>query len=99
MFSLGAAIVASAVALRIVNRKAMGPLQAVLGSLMMGAGIPSMHYISMAAMRLAAECRYDVRLVAEDRLIRQAILTGTEILTFEQNEVPGFIGTAGLARY
>jgi hypothetical protein len=33
MFSLGAAIVASALALHTVSRKAMGPLQAVLGSL------------------------------------------------------------------
>src|ERR1700678_2891408 len=61
MFSLGAAIVASALALHTVSRKAMGPLQAVLGSLMMGSGIASMHYIGMAAMRLPAECWYDVR--------------------------------------
>ena len=64
MFSLGAAIVASALALHIVSRKAMGPLEAVLGSLMMGSGIASMHYIGMAAMRLPAKCRYDLRLVA-----------------------------------
>jgi len=69
MFSLGAAIVASALALHTVSRKAMGPLQAVLGSLMMGSGIASMHYIGMAAMRLPAECRYDVRLVALSILI------------------------------
>jgi PAS domain S-box-containing protein len=64
MLSLGAAIVASALALHIVSRKAMGPLEAVLGSLMMGSGIASMHYIGMAAMRLPAKCRYDLRLVA-----------------------------------
>ena len=69
MFSLGAAMVASALALHTVSRKAMGPLQAVLGSLMMGSGIASMHYIGMAAMRVPAECWYDVRLVALSILI------------------------------
>ncbi len=69
MVSLGAAIVASALALHTVSRKAMGPLQTVLGSLMMGTGIVSMHYIGMAAMRLPAECRYDLRLVALSILI------------------------------
>lgn len=38
-------------------------------------------------------------LAAEEGLIRQAISTDAEILTFEQNEVPGFTGAAGLARY
>lgn len=61
--SLGAAIAASAIALYIVSQKKMGPLQAVLGSLMMGSGIASMHYIGMVAMRLPAECRYDAWLV------------------------------------
>jgi NO-binding membrane sensor protein with MHYT domain len=69
MFSLGAALIASALALHTVSRKAMGPLQAVLGSLMMGSGIASMHYIGMAAMRLPAECWYDVQLVALSILI------------------------------
>jgi sigma-B regulation protein RsbU (phosphoserine phosphatase) len=31
---------------------------------MMGSGIASMHYIGMTAMRMTAECRYNVRLVA-----------------------------------
>jgi hypothetical protein len=54
--------------------------------------------------RTAGPCMFCERtglhdLAAEEGLIRQAILTGAEILTFEQNEVPGFIGAAGLARY
>jgi hypothetical protein len=38
-------------------------------------------------------------LVADEGLIRQAVLTDAEILTFEQNEVPDFIGAAALFRY
>jgi two-component system sensor histidine kinase/response regulator len=58
LLSLIGAIFASAVALFIVNRKKMGWPQAVLGSVM-GAGIATVHYTGMAAMRLAAMCSYD----------------------------------------
>src|ERR1700675_4307763 len=34
------------------------------GSIAMGAGIAAMHYIGMEAMRSAAMCHYDARLVA-----------------------------------
>jgi PAS domain S-box-containing protein len=61
--SLLAAIFASAVALYVVSREKMDTLQAVIGSVIMGAGIAAMHYIGMAAMRLAAECRWDPALV------------------------------------
>jgi PAS domain S-box-containing protein len=63
LVSLLAAMLASAVALYVVSRKTMGLGRAVAGSLMMGAGIAGMHYIGMAAMRLAAMCRYNVWLV------------------------------------
>ena len=36
---------------------------------------------------------------ADEGLIRQALLTDAEILTFEGDEVPGFIGAAALLRY
>ena len=61
--SLIAAILASAVALYVVSRKTMGPWRAAAGSIPMGAGIATMHYTGMEAMRLAAMCHYDVRLV------------------------------------
>src|ERR1700676_2315214 len=54
LLSLIAAILASAIALYIVSRQQMSASQAILGSLLMGAGIASMHYIGMAAMRLPA---------------------------------------------
>jgi PAS domain S-box-containing protein len=58
LVSLLAAILASAIALFVVSRKAMDMVRAALGSLFMGGAIAGMHYIGMAAMRLSAECHY-----------------------------------------
>ncbi len=58
LLSLFAAILASAVALGVVSRQKMGWIRALAASVLMGAGIASMHYIGMAAMRLSAVCRY-----------------------------------------
>src|SRR5579863_657829 len=63
LLSLFAAILASAVALYVVSRQKMGASQAVAGSVLMGAGIASMHYIGMAAMRLRAICQFNSSLV------------------------------------
>ena len=63
LLSLFAAILASAIALYVVSRQKMGGSQAVAGSVLMGAGIASMHYIGMAAMRLPATRQYDSFLV------------------------------------
>src|SRR5437667_588503 len=52
LLSLFAAILASVIALYVVSRQKMGASRAVAGSVLMGAGIASMHYIGMAAMRL-----------------------------------------------
>src|ERR1700751_4160291 len=57
LLSLFAAILASVIALYVVSRQKMGTSRAVAGSLLMGAGIASMHYIGMAAMRLPAICQ------------------------------------------
>jgi PAS domain S-box-containing protein len=61
--SLFAAILASVIALYMVSRQKMGVSRAVAGSVLMGAGIASMHYIGMAAMRLAAICQFNSFLV------------------------------------
>jgi PAS domain S-box-containing protein len=58
--SILVAIFASAVALYVSSRKKMGPLEALTGSVVMGAGIAGMHYLGMAAMRLLAIPRYSV---------------------------------------
>jgi len=63
LLSLVAAILASAIALYVVSRQKMGGSQAVAGSVLMGAGIASMHYIGMAAMRLPAMCQFNSFLV------------------------------------
>src|SRR6267143_512165 len=63
LLSLIAAIVASVIALYVVSRQKMGMSRAVAASLLMGAGIASMHYIGMDAMRLPAICRSNSYLV------------------------------------
>jgi PAS domain S-box-containing protein len=63
LLSLFAAILASVIALYMVSRQKMGVARAVAGSVLMGAGIASMHYIGMAAMRLPAICQFNSFLV------------------------------------
>jgi NO-binding membrane sensor protein with MHYT domain/signal transduction histidine kinase len=63
VLSLFAAILASVVALGVVSRQKMGWFRALAGSVLMGAGIASMHYIGMAAMRLHAICHFNSFLV------------------------------------
>jgi PAS domain S-box-containing protein len=62
--ALSVAILASAVALYVASRQKTGPVEALIGSIVMGAGIAGMHYIGMAAMRLPAVTRYSPLLVA-----------------------------------
>src|ERR1700682_3440195 len=63
LVSLFAAILASFIALYVVSRQKMGASRAVAGCVLMGAGISSMHYIGMAAMRLPAICQFNSFLV------------------------------------
>src|SRR5580693_8177335 len=63
LLSLFAAVLASVIALYVVSRQKMGASRAVAGSVLMGAGIAGMHYIGMAAMRLAAICQFNSSLV------------------------------------
>ncbi len=58
LLSLLPSIFASAMALFVVSRPAMGLLHAVGGSLFMGGGISAMHYTAMASMRMQAMCHY-----------------------------------------
>ncbi len=63
LLSLVAAMLASAVALFVVSRSAMGPMRTGIGGLLMGSGIACMHYVGMEAMRLPAMCHYSVWIV------------------------------------
>src|ERR1700722_8734240 len=56
--SLLAAVLASLIALYVVSRQHVTPLGVAVGSLLMGAGIATMHFTGMAAMRLAAVSHY-----------------------------------------
>ena len=57
--SFFAAVAASLLALFIVSQSPMTFLRVAVGSVLIGSGIASMHYIGMAAMRLAAMHHYD----------------------------------------
>jgi two-component system, sensor histidine kinase and response regulator len=61
--SMLAAILASSVVLFVVGQERLTMPAAVAGSILMGGGIASMHYIGMAAMRLPAMCVYSAGLV------------------------------------
>ncbi len=52
------AISASAVALYVASGRKMGLLEALTGSVFVGAGIAGLHYLGMAAMRLPAITQY-----------------------------------------
>jgi len=73
VFSLLAAIAASAVALFVVSRPTMSVWRGIAGSGVMGSGIAAMHYIGMAAMRCSAVIVYDRRIVALSIVLAVAI--------------------------
>jgi len=54
-----AAVLASAVALLFVSGQTLGPVRVLVGSVIMGAGIATMHYTGMAAMRMPATLTYN----------------------------------------
>jgi PAS domain S-box-containing protein len=67
--SLAIAVLASAFALYVVSRQRMGPVQFWTASLIMGSGIAAMHYVGMAAMRMAAVVRFSPILVIVSILV------------------------------
>jgi PAS domain S-box-containing protein len=82
LLSLLAAILASVIALYVVSRQKMGASRAVAGSVLMGAGIASMHYIGMAAMRLPAICRFNSFLVVLSVVFAVSISLAALWITF-----------------
>ena len=82
LLSLLAAIFSSAIALWLVSRDTLRALPVAAASLVMGAGISSMHYIGMAAMRLRATCHYDPRIVAASVLIAVVVSVVALLLAF-----------------
>ncbi len=82
LLSLLAAICASAIALFVVSGKQFSAGAITAASIAMGVGIASMHYIGMAAMRLPAECHYDVSIVAASIAVSIAVSAVALVLAF-----------------
>ncbi|MGY0577670.1 MAG: MHYT domain-containing protein [Paraglaciecola chathamensis] len=51
---------ASWVALNTINKKQVSVVRLIVGGVLMGAGIGTMHYVGMAAMEMAPMLRYDI---------------------------------------
>jgi PAS domain S-box-containing protein len=97
LLSLFAAILASLVALGVVSRQKMGWFRALAGSVLMGAGIASMHYIGMAAMRLAAMCQFNSFLVVLSVVLAVLISLAALWITFHFRDEKAGIGWEKLA--
>ncbi len=97
--SLLVAIFASSVALYVSSRREMGLVEALAGSVIMGAAIAGMHYIGMAAMRLPAVTRYSPLLVACSILLAILFSLIALLMAFDLREetrwsVPRRLGSA-----
>jgi PAS domain S-box-containing protein len=97
LVSLLAAILASAVALYVVSRQQMGASRAVAGSVLMGTGIASMHYLGMAAMRLPAICQFNSFLVVLSVVFAVSISLAALWITFHFRDEKTGIGWEKLA--
>ncbi len=86
VLSMAAAILASAVALFVVTQARLTTPAAVVGSVLMGSGIASMHYIGMHAMRMTAMCVYSGGIVALSVLLGIIISFIAIRLTFAVRE-------------
>src|SRR5437867_466748 len=97
LLSLFAAILASAIALYVVSRQKMGAFRAFVGSVLMGGGIASMHYIGMAAMRLPAVCQFNSFLVVLSIVFAVLISLAALWITFHFRDEKNGIGREKLA--
>ena len=82
LLSMVAAILSSAVALFVVTQARLTTPAAWVGSVLMGGGIASMHYLGMYAMRLPAMCIYSRGIVSLSIFLGVAISYIAIRLTF-----------------
>ncbi len=87
VLSLLAAVLASAEALWIVSRRSLSWSGTAIGSLFMGGGVASMHYIGMAAMRMPMSVVYAWPMVAVSILAAVVISFAGLRLTFGVRDV------------
>src|SRR6202521_961173 len=92
LLSLFAAILASIVALYVVSHRKMGAFRAFVGSVLIGGGIASMHYIGMAAMRLSAMCQFISFLVVLSVVFAVLISLAALWITFHFRDEKAGIG-------
>src|SRR6202043_3324473 len=97
LVSLFAAILASVIALYVVSRQKMGASRALAGSVLMGGGIASMHYIGMAAMRLSAICQFNFLLVVLSVVFAVLISLAALWITFQFRDEKTGTGSEKLA--
>jgi two-component system, sensor histidine kinase and response regulator len=84
--SMFAGILASAVALYVVAQARLTTLATASGSVLMGGGIATMHYVGMQAMRLPAMCVYSHGLVILSVVLGVIISFAAIRLTFDVRE-------------
>src|SRR5450755_1791032 len=87
--SLIAAILASGVALAVVSRPSMGQRAWLTGGFLMGSGVAVMHYTGMAAMRVSATARWDLRIVAVSAVIAVVVSLVALRLVFNLRAISG----------
>ena len=97
--SLLVAMLASAVALYVASRQKIGMVEALIGSVIMSAGIAGMHYMGMAAMRLPAIARFSLLLVTISVLFAFIFSLVALMMAFDLREetrwtVPRRLGSA-----
>lgn len=86
--SLFAAVLASGVALSLSSRERLDAPRLILGSLVMGAGIATMHYTGMAAMRHTAVAIWDTRFVVLSVVIAVVVSAVALTLAFRHGHAP-----------
>lgn len=87
LVSFATAILSSLIALRIVGGEKASINRFVVGSVLMGSGVATMHYTGMAAMRIAAATHYNYELVALSVVLAIGIsLAGLLLIFFFREE-------------
>jgi PAS domain S-box-containing protein len=91
LLSLFAAILASGVALFTVSRPIVSRGSMIVGGILMGSGIASMHYIGMEAMRIPAMCMYKPWLVLVSIVLAIVIsyVALQQTFLFREKRTPG----------
>lgn len=89
-----AAVGTSGLALYIIGNKRAGAVHIIIGSLFMGGGIATMHYVGMAAMQMNPGMTYDPLLFAASLIIALGASAVALLICRTLQSVQGFKGIA-----